>query len=129
MDTVQQLRCLRKTQAKQLVKILHQLKIGKVSDQSYLKKKMHNYFSFRSFLEILKLVSSGRMGQAIDLTIRSYPGLFDTNQDLLFMLKCRQFIEMVNGSDFEVISHRTKLIIFKSKTQFFSICANLFISF
>lgn len=42
------------------------------------------------------------MGQAIDQTISSYPGLLESNQNLLFMLKCRQFVEMVNGSDFDV---------------------------
>lgn len=42
------------------------------------------------------------MGQAIDQTIRSYPGLLESNQNLLFMLKCRQFVEMVNGCDFDV---------------------------
>lgn len=52
--------------------------------------------------EILKLVMSGRMGLAIENTLRSYPGLLENNQNLLFMLKCRQFVEMVNGSDFEV---------------------------
>lgn len=42
------------------------------------------------------------MGLAIEHTLRSYPGLLENNQNLLFMLKCRQFVEMVNGSDFEV---------------------------
>lgn len=45
---------------------------------------------------------SGRMGQAIEQTLRTYPGLLENNQNLLFMLKCRQFVEMVNGSDIEV---------------------------
>lgn len=57
-----------------------------------------------SISEILKLVMSGRMGLAIEHTLRSYPGLLENNQNLLFMLKCRQFVEMVNGSDFEVNS-------------------------
>lgn len=45
---------------------------------------------------------SGRMGLAIEHTLRSYPGLLESNPNLMFMLKCRQFVEMVNGSDFEV---------------------------
>lgn len=45
---------------------------------------------------------SGRMGQAIEQTLRSYPGLLENNKNLWFMLKCRQFIEMINGSDIEV---------------------------
>lgn len=44
----------------------------------------------------------GRIGQAIEQTTRAYPGLLESNQNLLFMLKCRQFVEMVNGSDLDV---------------------------
>lgn len=44
----------------------------------------------------------GRMGLAIEQTQRSYPALLENNQNLWFILKCRQFVEMVNGSDFEV---------------------------
>lgn len=55
-----------------------------------------------SLAEILKLVMSGRMGSAIEQTLRWYPGVLETNQNLMFMLKCRQFIEMVNGCDFDV---------------------------
>lgn len=49
------------------------------------------------------------MGLAIEQTLRLYPGLLENNQNLLFMLKCRQFIEMVNGSDFEVKIERQKI--------------------
>lgn len=49
--------------------------------------------------EIQKLVLNGRIGEAIGTTQRLYPGLLERNRDLLFMLKCRQFIEMVNGTD------------------------------
>lgn len=52
------------------------------------------------------------MGQAIEHTLRLYPGLLENNKNLLFMLKCRQFIEMVNGSDFEVSSHEYNCILF-----------------
>ena len=51
---------------------------------------------------IQKLVLAGRMGEAIETTQQLYPGLLERNTNLLFMLKCRQFIEMVNGSDSEV---------------------------
>ena len=51
---------------------------------------------------IQKLVLEGRMGEAIEKTQQLYPGLLDRNRNLLFMLKCRQFIEMVNGTDSEV---------------------------
>ena len=42
------------------------------------------------------------MGEAIETTQSLYPGLLERNSNLLFMLKCRQFIEMVNGTDSEV---------------------------
>lgn len=58
----------------------------------------------QNFLEILKLVQMGRIGQAIEQTQRAYPGLLESNQNLMFMLKCRQFVEMVNGSDLDVSS-------------------------
>lgn len=48
------------------------------------------------------MVMSGRMGKAIEHTQRSYPSVLESNLNLLFTLKCRQFVEMVNGSDFEV---------------------------
>ncbi|XP_026473235.1 ran-binding protein 9 isoform X3 [Ctenocephalides felis] len=62
--------------------------------------------SIKTRQRILKLVLAGRMGEAIESTIRHYPGLLERNPDLLFMLKCRQFIEMVNGSDSEVCPTR-----------------------
>uniref|UniRef100_A0A8D8VVP6 Ran-binding protein 10 n=1 Tax=Cacopsylla melanoneura TaxID=428564 RepID=A0A8D8VVP6_9HEMI len=49
--------------------------------------------------KILKLVLAGRLGEAIDTTSRLYPGLLSHNRNLLFLLKCRQFVEMVNGTD------------------------------
>ncbi len=52
---------------------------------------------------IQKLVLAGRMGEAIETTQRLYPGLLEHNTNLLFMLKCRQFIEIVNGTDSEVL--------------------------
>ncbi|KAL8570489.1 Ran-binding protein 10 [Nucella lapillus] len=51
---------------------------------------------------IQKLVLDGRMGEAIEFTQQLYPGLLERDQNLLFMLKCRQFVEMVNGADSEV---------------------------
>lgn len=57
-----------------------------------------------SILGILKLVLAGRMGEAIEMTSRLYPCLLEHNQNLLFLLKCRQFVEMVNGCDSEVCS-------------------------
>ena len=48
---------------------------------------------------IQRLVLAGRLGEAIELTDQLYPRLLERNANLLFMLKCRQFIEIVSGSD------------------------------
>uniref|UniRef100_A0A669CZH7 RAN binding protein 9 n=1 Tax=Oreochromis niloticus TaxID=8128 RepID=A0A669CZH7_ORENI len=58
--------------------------------------------SIKNRQKIQKLVLSGRMGEAIETTQQLYPNLLERNPDLLFMLKVRQFIEMVNGTDSEV---------------------------
>ncbi|KAK0048083.1 ran-binding protein 9 [Biomphalaria pfeifferi] len=58
--------------------------------------------SIKNRQRIQKLVLEGRMGEAIETTQALYPNLLDAKPDLLFMLKCRQFVEMVNGTDSEV---------------------------
>uniref|UniRef100_A0A8C9SAQ9 RAN binding protein 9 n=1 Tax=Scleropages formosus TaxID=113540 RepID=A0A8C9SAQ9_SCLFO len=58
--------------------------------------------SIKNRQKIQKLVLSGRMGEAIETTQQLYPTLLERNPNLLFMLKVRQFIEMVNGTDSEV---------------------------
>ncbi|XP_077579698.1 ran-binding protein 9 isoform X1 [Stigmatopora nigra] len=58
--------------------------------------------SIKNRQKIQKLVLSGRMGEAIETTQQLYPNLLERNPDLLFMLKVRQFIEMVNGTDSQV---------------------------
>ncbi|XP_066996291.1 ran-binding protein 9 isoform X2 [Anabrus simplex] len=62
--------------------------------------------SIKNRQRILKLVLAGRMGEAIETTSKLYPGLLERDQNLLFMLKCRQFVEMVNGTDSEVCPPR-----------------------
>ncbi|XP_067003264.1 ran-binding protein 9 isoform X2 [Anabrus simplex] len=62
--------------------------------------------SIKNRQRILKLVLAGRMGEAIETTSNLYPGLLERDQNLLFMLKCRQFVEMVNGTDSEVRAPR-----------------------
>lgn len=66
------------------------------------------------------------MGQAIDQTIRSYPGLLESNQNLFFMLKCRQFVEMVNGCDFDVSFDliNYNILYFFPKTNWIQISLN-----
>ncbi|XP_073992141.1 ran-binding protein 9-like [Rhodnius prolixus] len=55
--------------------------------------------SIKNRQRILKLVLAGKKGDAIELTSRLYPGLLEERPDLFFTLKCRQFIEMINGCD------------------------------
>ncbi|ESN91396.1 hypothetical protein HELRODRAFT_70379 [Helobdella robusta] len=49
--------------------------------------------------KIQHFIMAGRISEAINLTNKLYPSILDNNHDLLFKLKCRQFIEMVNGTD------------------------------
>ncbi|XP_074864394.1 ran-binding protein 10 isoform X2 [Carettochelys insculpta] len=58
--------------------------------------------SIKNRQRIQKLVLAGRVGEAIEATQQLYPGLLEHNPNLLFTLKCRQFVEMVNGTDSEV---------------------------
>lgn len=61
-----------------------------------------HYFCNCCISGIQKLVLAGRIGEAIEMTQALYPGLLERNQNLLFLLKCRQFVEMVSGNDSEV---------------------------
>ena len=45
----------------------------------------------------------GRLGEAIRTTQQCYPDLLDNNLELLFVLRCRQFIEIVNGTEGESV--------------------------
>ncbi|XP_070536267.1 ran-binding protein 9-like [Ptychodera flava] len=74
--------------------------------------------SIKNRQRIQKLVLAGRMGEAIETTKTLYPGLLERNSNLLFMLKVRQFIEMVNGTDSEVKSLHPRLS--KSSTSWCS---------
>ncbi|XP_023170528.2 ran-binding proteins 9/10 homolog isoform X2 [Drosophila hydei] len=57
--------------------------------------------SIKTRQKIIKLIQTGKMSQAIENTLRAYPGLLENNKNLWFALKCRQFIEMINGADIE----------------------------
>lgn len=61
------------------------------------------------FTGIQKLILSGKLGEAIHSTQELYPGLLENNLDLKFMLKCRQFVEMINGTDSEVSTLRSSV--------------------
>jgi hypothetical protein len=53
--------------------------------------------------EVQSLVLAGRIGEAISLTQKLYPGLLERNTELLFVLQCRQFVEIVNGTEGETV--------------------------
>jgi len=55
--------------------------------------------SIRNRQRIQKLVLNGNLGEAIDLTYQLFPGILERNSSLLFALKVRQFIEMINSSN------------------------------
>ena len=42
---------------------------------------------------------SGRISEAIRTTQTLYPGVLESKPELLFQLKCRQFVEMIAGTD------------------------------
>lgn len=50
-------------------------------------------------LKIQQLVLSGKINEAIQLTNRLYPEVLSTDLDLLFALKCRQFVEMIYDAE------------------------------
>ena len=53
---------------------------------------------------------AGRISEAMKLVEVTYPGLLQSNQELLFKLKCRQFVEMIGGYDRgEVVSLEPRL--------------------
>ena len=58
-----------------------------------------DFDSIRNRQHIQKLVLAGRMGEAIAMIKRLYPTFLQKNPSLHFMLKVRQFIEMVGGHD------------------------------
>jgi len=52
--------------------------------------------SIRNRQRIQKSVLNGSLGEAIELTYQLFPGILERNSNLLFALKVRQFIEMIN---------------------------------
>ncbi|KAJ0173896.1 hypothetical protein K1T71_010042 [Dendrolimus kikuchii] len=62
--------------------------------------------SIKNRQRVSKLVLMGRVGEAVEATRRLYPGLLERDPELLFLLKCRQFVEMVNGTDSEVCGEK-----------------------
>ena len=60
--------------------------------------------SIKNRQKIQKLVLAGKIGEAIETTDHYFPGLLAKNPNLLFLLKVRQFIEIINGTESEVKS-------------------------
>lgn len=56
---------------------------------------------------IQQLVLTGQISEALRLVYSSYPGLLESNKELLFRLKCQQFIEMLIGNDSRELYEQT----------------------
>lgn len=64
-----------------------------------------NVQNIKQRLRIQQLVLSGKIEDAINLTNRLYPDVLKDNPDLLFALKCRQFVEMISETCGKSISN------------------------
>lgn len=60
-----------------------------------------NVNAIKQRLKIQQLVLTGKIGEAIELTNSYYPNVLKENPNLLFALKCRQFVEMINGFELD----------------------------
>ncbi|KAH8367114.1 hypothetical protein KR084_001022, partial [Drosophila pseudotakahashii] len=81
----------------------------KIRQSSYIyiaSLELFNQLTIQIPSEIIKLILTGKMSQAIEHTLRSFPGLLENNKNLWFALKCRQFIEMINGADIENVNNK-----------------------
>lgn len=50
----------------------------------------------KSKKKILMLLSAGRIKEAVELSNKLYPNLLKNNENLMFALRCREFIEMID---------------------------------
>lgn len=50
---------------------------------------------------------SGQISEALRLVYSSYPGLLESHKELLFRLKCQQFVEMLVGNDSKELYEQT----------------------
>lgn len=57
-----------------------------------------NVQQIKQRLRIQQLVLTGKIEDAIQLTNKLYPDVLNDNPNLLFALKCRQFVEMISES-------------------------------
>jgi len=70
------------------------------------KKKFWKFNKILFFLVIQHLILEGHTTDAIEKTKELFPTLLN-NKNLLFVLKVRQFIEMINGTESEISSPST----------------------
>lgn len=63
---------------------------------------LEDVVSIKHRQSICRLIKSGRISEAIRQVQLLYPTLFEQKPDLLFLLKCRQFVEMLTGNDSEI---------------------------
>lgn len=55
--------------------------------------------SIRNRQKIQGLVLNGQLGEAIELTLKLFPGVLEQNPNILFALKIREFIEMISNAN------------------------------
>ena len=46
-------------------------------------------------IELIELITQGSIGEAIELTTRIFPKIFETSREIVFRLKCQQLIELI----------------------------------
>ena len=68
-----------------------------------------NVNAIKQRLKIQQLVLTGKIGEAIELTNKYYPSVLKENPNLLFALKCRQFVEMINGFELDNLAQQQQL--------------------
>lgn len=60
---------------------------------------IENIQNIKQRLKIQQFVLNGKIGEAIQMTNRLYPSVLKDDPNLLFALKCRQFIEYICGNE------------------------------
>lgn len=60
---------------------------------------IENIQNIKQRLKIQQFVLNGKIGDAIQMTNRLYPSVLKDDPNLLFALKCRQFIEFICGNE------------------------------
>ena len=77
-----------------------------IYELKYIHYEIH-YEIKNVIIGIQQLVLSGQISEALRLVYSSYPGLLEAHKELLFRLKCQQFVEMLVGNDAKELYEQT----------------------